>query len=73
VAPRKPEVPWPAELALTDRLRAYAVQCELDADWEWGKFKNHAMQGDRRHVNWDAAWRYWCRNAVDINARRRPA
>jgi len=57
--PRKPETPFPYDLALTDQLRAYAKPgVDVDADFE--RFRNHALTHDRRCRDWKAAWRNWC-------------
>jgi hypothetical protein len=60
---------WPDEFALTAELAAYATRQGLDAAYQWGKFKAHALQDDRRHVNWIRAWEYWVRNAWEIERR----
>jgi hypothetical protein len=65
----KPKVPWPDGFELTAARAAYATRQSLDAAYEWGKFRTHALRDDVRHVNWDRAWEYWVRNAWEI-ARR---
>jgi hypothetical protein len=66
---RKAKTPWPENFELTAALAAYATRQGLDARYEWGKFRAHALRDDIRHVNWDRAWEYWVRNAWEI-ARR---
>ncbi len=61
--------PWPDDFTLTDKRRVVAEACELDAAWEWGKFRDHARAHDKRYANWDAAWRNWCRQAPDFAGR----
>jgi hypothetical protein len=65
----KPKVPWPDGFELTPARAAYATRQGLDAAYEWGKFRAHALRDDVRHVNWDRGWEYWVRNAWEI-ARR---
>lgn len=66
---RARKVPWPDDFVLTDELAAYATRQGLDAKYQWGKFKIHALRDDERHVNWVRAWEYWVRNAWEIDRR----
>jgi hypothetical protein len=65
----KPKIPWPDDFVLTPERAAYATRQGLDAAYEWGKFKAHALRDDVRHVNWDRGWEYWVRNAWEIRQR----
>jgi hypothetical protein len=65
----KVKTPWPDGFVLTDELAAYATRQGLDARYQWGKFKAHALRDDVRHVNWVRAWEYWVRNAWEIDQR----
>lgn len=65
----KPKTAWPEDFVLTPELAGYATRQGLDAAYQWGKFKAHAQQDDRRHVNWIRAWEYWVRNAWEIERR----
>ncbi|HSS55520.1 MAG TPA: hypothetical protein VLK79_12810 [Gaiellales bacterium] len=76
-APAKPnpcrtgrKTPWPEGFELTESLAAYATRQGLDARYQWGKFKAHALRDDIRHVNWVRAWEYWVRNAWEFQQRR---
>jgi hypothetical protein len=69
---RAPEVSWPEDFTLTAERSAFAERYDLKAVWEWNKFKTHALRDDKRYASWPRAWEYWCRNAADINDRRRP-
>lgn len=62
---------WPADLALTDDLRAFAADGELDPALTWGHFRDHHMARGSTFVDWKAAFRTWCRNAVKFAASRR--
>jgi hypothetical protein len=63
------KTPWPDDFVLTDELAAYATRQGLDARYQWGKFRAHALRDDVRHVNWTRAWEYWVRNAWEIEQR----
>lgn len=73
-APRAPTVPrlrpWPEDLKLTDKHRAFAEQGGLDAGMEWGAFKDHHLAKGSRFADWDRAWQTWCRNAFRFAAER---
>jgi len=66
----RPKTSWPDGFELTEERAAYASRQGLDAKYEWGKFHAHALRDDRRHCNWDQAWRYWVRNAWELAGRR---
>lgn len=63
------KTPWPEHCELTESLAAYATRQGLDARYQWGKFRAHALRDDVRHVNWVRAWEYWVRNAWEIQQR----
>jgi hypothetical protein len=55
----------PDDFALTDERRTVATTEGLDAQRTFEKFRDfwRAASGQRaRKHDWDAAWRYWCRN-----------
>jgi len=54
---------WPDDFKLTEERREVARAFGLDPATEWNKFHDHALAHGSRYVNWDAAWRSWCRNA----------
>jgi hypothetical protein len=66
----KPKSPWPHGFTLTDALRAFAEEGGLDAELEFQKCKDHALMNGVMHVDWVRAFRYWCRNALEFQARR---
>lgn len=44
---------------------------QADIDREWGKFVDHHTARGNVMADWFAAWRTWCRNAVEFAARDR--
>jgi hypothetical protein len=59
---RKPERTLPADAEMGDAEIACAVKARMsrdEMDHEWGRFRNHAQQNDRRCRDWLAAWRNW--------------
>jgi len=67
---RRPETPWPDDLALTPEMRAYATSREVDPDREFAKWRNDCDAHDRRYRNWPAAWRSRIDHAVDWGTNR---
>jgi hypothetical protein len=70
-APRATKVPWPDDFTLTEERAGWGRDAGIEVAWEWNKFKDHALRDGATHKNWNAAWRYWIRNAVDLAHRRR--
>lgn len=68
VAPKKHRMP--DDFALNDAMRAYAEKGDLNAGYEFGKFKDYHRANGTRHVDWVAAWRYWVRNSVEREESR---
>lgn len=63
---------WPEDFTLTEERAGWAHDAGItDIAWEWNKFKDHALANGVTHKNWNAAWRYWIRNAIDYAHRRR--
>jgi len=63
--------PWPDDFTLTEERASWGRDAGIEVAWEWNKFKDHALRDGATHKNWNAAWRYWIRNAVDLAHRRR--
>lgn len=62
----------PDDFELTPERRVYAEGEGIDAEREFGKFRDHwkASGGSTaRKRDWDAAWRLWCRRAKDMAPR----
>lgn len=58
------------EFDLSDERRAYAVAENLDPDRTFAQFCDYwrSVSGSRGlKRNWDATWRYWCRNQTERN------
>lgn len=66
---RKTAQRLPEGFGLTEDRRAVAVAEKVDAQREFGRFRDHwlaASGANARKHNWDAAWRNWCRKAADM-------
>lgn len=64
----RPAIRLPDDFELTEPRRAFAVGEGIDPDREFAKFLDHwraASGANARKRCWDAAWRNWCRYAVD--------
>ena len=60
----------PDDFGLTAERESYLAEVNpgRDAAWELGKFRDyHASKGSAM-VDWDAAWRTWCRNSAEFSA-----
>lgn len=51
----------------------YASDREVDAGTEVQSFKNHHQSKGNTFLDWQAAWRTWCDNAVKFRQSRAPA
>jgi uncharacterized protein YdaU (DUF1376 family) len=57
----------------TERIEALTAHWnEARLATEEAKFRNHAAQNGRTCKDWNAAWRNWLENAVEMEARRTP-
>lgn len=45
---------------------AYAKDRGLELTWQRDKFTDHHLGKGSKMVDWNAAWRTWCRNAVEF-------
>jgi hypothetical protein len=62
----------PDDFRLTDRMRQFAIDGGIEQPGiEFGHFKDAALRDGKRYVNWEAAWRTWCRMAVKFETTRR--
>lgn len=64
----------PEEFSLTESRRQIAAKEGADADREFAKFTDHwrsASGANARKHDWDAAWRNWCRKALDMRGNGR--
>jgi hypothetical protein len=60
LAPRprkKPELPWPANFALTPAMRAYAMNHGIDPEMEFERFRDWAIAHSKTYADWEAGWR----------------
>jgi hypothetical protein len=60
---KRPEVRWPAGLALDEEMRQFAVRLGIDPEREFEAWRDDCAAHDRRYADWRAAWRGRCRNA----------
>lgn len=63
---------FPSGFTLTDQRREYARTKGLDAGGEFEQFADHHRAKGTTFLDWDAAWRTWCRNAVKFNRKATP-
>lgn len=62
---RKPEIPWPDDLALTPEMIAFAAARQIDAAFEFEKWRRYCKQHDVRACDWSAAWELRVMRAVE--------
>ncbi len=70
ISRKKPATALPADWRPSPDFIAVAVDkhlSERSARIEAEKFKNHALERDRRCVDWKAAWRNWVIKAIEFN------
>ncbi len=65
---KKPSIPlpdgyYPREDSIEKIKQEFPTLTNLDFTNEHRKFCDHALQNDRRCVEWDSAWRNWMRNS----------
>ncbi len=61
---------FPDDFTLTDARRDWAARGGIDAAYEFAKFRDHHRARGSVMKDWDAAWRTWCRNALEFSQRR---
>lgn len=61
---------WPADLTLTEELRAFARDGGLDPELEWAHFRDHHQAKGSRFEQWPAAFKTWCRRSKTHFGRR---
>jgi len=61
---------FPEDFTLTEKRREWASQGGIDAGYEFAKFRDHHRARGSVFKDWDAAWRTWCRNALEFAQRR---
>jgi hypothetical protein len=55
---------------LTEEMRAYAVERDVDADEEFAAWRDDCAAHGRRYRDWEAAWRTRIRNVPKFGAAR---
>lgn len=56
---------------VSDKHRAFAKTLGIDVGPEWGKFKNYCLAHGKRYINFEAAFRNWLANSVNMNGGKR--
>jgi hypothetical protein len=56
--------PWPEDLTLTEPMREFARKLGIDAATEFAAWKDDCAAHGREYVDWPAAWRTRCHNAI---------
>lgn len=69
---KRPETTLPDDWRPTDDHVFRARAASLDVHREAERFRNHAVQNDRRCVDWNAAFRNWLLNAEERRRSARP-
>jgi hypothetical protein len=64
-AAAKRAIAWPEGFALTEQLRQYAIEREVDPA-EWDRFENHHRAKGSRFVDWERAWYTWVDRSPDF-------
>ncbi|HLH75920.1 MAG TPA: hypothetical protein VKV28_03835 [Candidatus Binataceae bacterium] len=67
---------WPPRLVLSEAMREFAQRLGIEPDEEFAAWRDDCAAHARRYVDWEAAWRNRCRNAVRFGrppARASPA
>ena len=55
---------WPEHLLLTPEMREFAAKFGINPDTEFVAWHDDCRAHGRRYIDWTAAWRTRCRNAV---------
>jgi hypothetical protein len=61
---RKPKTSWPEDLRLTEEMKTFAEDKQIDAELEFLAWRDDCVAHDRRYCDWQAAWRGRVRNAL---------
>lgn len=59
----------PETFSLTDAMNRFAWDLGLKGQEEFDAFRDHHTANGSRFVDWEAAWRAWCRKAARIHAK----
>jgi hypothetical protein len=66
--PTQPKCEWPNHLLLTPEMREFAAKFGINPDTEFIAWHDDCLAHGRRYIDWTAAWRTRCRNAVKFGA-----
>jgi len=56
---------------MTEKHRAFAKELGIDPAPQWAKFKNYCLAHDARYANFEAAFRNWLANSLDMKGGKR--
>lgn len=60
---KPPRMPFPEDFFLNDMRKAFALsQGVVDVEAEFAQFRDHHLKNGTVFLDWEAAWRTWCRN-----------
>lgn len=68
-ASRKTKTSWPDGFVLSDEMTAFASRSGLSSVRQFDAFKDYHLQNGSKFLDWAAAWRTWCRRAVEFGAK----
>ena len=55
----------------TEKHFDFGRSIKVDVGPEWGKFKNYCLAHGKKYVNFEAAFRNWLANSVNMNGGKR--
>lgn len=64
---------WPEGFNLDDKMREFALDHGLIPDQQFEAFRDYHQSKGNRFLDWKAAWRTWCRTALQISQRSKSA
>lgn len=68
--PGKGKKAWAEDLKPTEKHLELGKSLSVNVGAEWGKFKNYCLANDKRYANFEAAFRNWLVNSVNMNGRK---
>jgi hypothetical protein len=68
---KRAEAGWPPGFDLDEEMRQFAASLGIEPEAEFDAWRDDCAAHDRRYVDWRAAWRGRCRNALRFAAASR--
>jgi len=72
-AARKTKTSWPENFSLTEEMTAFASRLGISSTSQFDAFRDYHLQNGSKFLDWEAAWRTWCRRAVEFGAKASPS